>query len=647
MVWSLLQARDGSLWVGTNSKGLNHVMKDGKIRVFTTRDGLPDGSINGLCEGRDGSLWIGSEHGVLSRLHAGQITSYRDSEIPDARIASILEDKTGDLWLSFHELNGLVRFHNGRFEHYKSPGLLNTAVFAPDGSIWLGSDHGGVTHFSEGSFSSYTTENGLLNNFAQAVYVDREGVIWAGTSPGGLNRIKNGKVTTYSVAQGLFDLTVGAIVEDDSGNLWMTCNKGIFRVRKQELNDYADGKVDSIHSIVYGTADGLRAAECNFGSTPSVWKGPNGRLWFATVAGVASIDSKLGQVVPAPPRTTVESVVVNQVNVPLHRKVTAGPGSTDLEVRYTAPDFVAPDRIRFRYRLRGFDTRWVEVGSRRQAFYTRLPPGVYLFEVQGAYAEGQWGPSSTFIELHMTPHIWQTGWFRFACGLILLFISAASYRLRTGYLIRRNGELEQRVLQRTAELQKATRAAEAAQAALQEQATRDSLTKLWNRRSIFEILQREIDRSCRENSSVCILMADLDHFKQVNDTYGHLAGDCVLQEVARRIGVLMRPYDAVGRYGGEEFMIVLPGCTQADALKRAEELRRTVYDLPIPFGSESLTVTCSFGLASALNVLGCQELVAAADKALYTAKRTGRNRVHVLAMEERPSGTLFAAMEKR
>ncbi|RXH54755.1 ligand-binding sensor domain-containing diguanylate cyclase [Granulicella sibirica] len=641
MIWTVLQARDGSVWVGTNSTGLNHVTKDGKVRVFTTRDGLPDGSVNGLSEARDGSLWIGSEHGILSRLFNGHITSFRDAESPDARIASILEDRNGDLWLSFHELNGLVRFHDGKFEHYKSPGLLNTSVFAPDGSIWLGSDHGGVTHFSSGTFTSYTTANGLLSNFAQAIYVDPEGVTWAGTSPGGLNRIKDGKITTYSVAQGLFDLTVGAIVEDDSGNLWMTCNKGIFRVSKKELNDYADGKISSIHSIVYGTPDGMRVAECNFGASPSIWKGENGRLWFATVAGVASIDPRLGQVVPSPPPATVESVVVNQKVVPFQREVIAGPESTDLEIQFTAPDFVAPERIRFRYRLRGFDPNWVEVGPRRQAFYTRLPPGHYFFEVQAAHGEGEWGPSAPGIKLRMTPHFWQTGWFRLSCGLLLILISVVTYRIRTGYLVRRNAELEQRVLQRTAELQKATRAAEAAQAALHEQATRDGLTRVWNRRSIFEILEREIDRSRREDGDVCVVMADLDHFKQVNDTHGHQAGDCVLQEVARRISGLMRPYDSVGRYGGEEFLIVLPGCTQADAFTRAEEFRQAVYGIPIPFGQKSVTATCSFGLAAAVNAANCEEMVAAADEALYVAKRTGRNKVHVYAIEESLSTIIF------
>jgi len=627
VVWSVLQARDASLWVGTNSTGLNHVLPDGKVRVFSTRDGLPEGAVNGLLEAQDGSVWVGLEHGYLSHLVHNRITTYRDPISTDARIASILEDTNGDLWLGFHESDGLVRFRNGHFEHQKTPGLLNVAAFAPDHSIWLGSDHGGVTHMVNGANVSFTTADGLLSNFAQAIYVDKDGVTWAGTSPGGLNRIKNGKITTYSIAQGLYDLTVGAIVEDDQGNLWMTCNKGIFRVRKSELNDFADGKISSIHSVVYDSADGLRSAECNFGATPAVWKGRNGRLYFATMGGVASIDPTLSQIVPAPPVVTLESVFANHQPISFSHGITAGPGSTDLEFQFTASDFASPEEIKFRYRLLGFDGNWVGAGDRRQAFYTRLPPGNYRFEVQASHGTGEWGPISRPIFIRLKPYFWQTAWFRLACGLAFLLTLLTSHHFRTRYLVRRNLELERHVNQRTKQLQSAIRAAEDAQVALKEQASKDGLTKLWNRRSIFEILDREIDRSRREQTPVCVVMADLDHFKQINDTYGHQAGDLVLESVSQCISDLKRPYDSIGRYGGEEFLMVLPGCSLEHASNRSEELRRMVEDLTIRLGSTTLHVTCSFGIAGSDTPATAEELVAQADSALYAAKRAGRNQI--------------------
>jgi diguanylate cyclase (GGDEF)-like protein len=639
MVWSVLQARDKSIWVGTDSKGLNHIEKNGMVHVYTTHDGLSVNTIYGLFESPDQSLWIGTDDGALNHLRNGHVTVFRDPAFKGVRLAAIVQapssqlssspDSSPDLLLGFHQVNGLARFHHGAFQHYTVPGLINTVTTAPDGSVWVGTDHGGVSRIVNGSVTdTYTTQNGLLSNFAQAVYVDREGVVWAGTSPGGLNRIKNGHITTYSIDQGLFDLTVGAIVEDDSGYLWMTCNKGIYKVSKKELNDYADGLIPAIHSIVYGNADGLRSIECNFAAIPSVWKGDGGRLWFATTAGIASVDPNHSQIRTRAPSLLIEHVLFNQKSLPLAQQVSAGPGSGDLEIQFTAPDFVAPQRIHFRYRLRGSDTTWVDAGERRQAFYTKLSPGHYVFEVQDAIGDRNWGPGQAQLEIELIPHFWQTDLFRGLCILLFVFLCAAVFWLRVRYLVEHNRELEERVNQRTAELQQAMRVSEAAHRALHEQATRDSLTGLWNRRSIFEMLGNEILRAQRDNLSIAVVMVDVDHFKLVNDTHGHLTGDSVLQEVAKRIGELTRSYDFAGRYGGEEFVIVLPGCSLSDALSRAEEFRAAVADASIPVASGSLQITCSFGVAVCFHNVHAEQLIHKADEALYSAKRAGRNCVH-------------------
>lgn len=628
LVWSVLEAHDESLWVGTNDTGLNHIDKNGKVRVYTLADGLPDNTIFGLWEDTDQSLWTGSERGVLSHLWNGKITQYHDPESRGSRLGSIVGTGDGSLWLGFHSENGLARFKDGHFYHYPVPGLVNTLTTAPDGSLWVATDHGGVSRFQEGRITTYTAAQGLLSNFALAVYVDRDGVAWVGTSPGGLNRIKDGKITTYSVEQGLFDMTVGAIVEDDEGNLWMTCNKGIFRVSKKELNDYADGRVASIHSIVYGIGDGLRSAEFNFGTSPAAWKGAEGRLWFPTVAGIVSIDPAHSQLKSEEPKVAMEEVRVDGHEVMPEGGITAGPGAVDLEIQFTAPNFTAPERTQFRYRLRGFDPDWVNVGNRRAAYYTKLPPGQYVFMVQGANSDGVWSTDTATLEVTIKPWFWETWWFRLTCAVGLLLAGLGVFRLRVRYLVRRNHELEERVNQRTKELQEAIKAAEAAREALRELAMRDALTKLWNRHAILEILGNEASRAQREGTSLCILMADLDDFKQVNDTHGHLAGDCVLKEVALRFTALMRSYDSVGRYGGEELLIVLPGCSLQDGLNRAEEFRCAMVEESISVGAKTIFVSCSFGVSAAAEWASADRLIAEADEALYAAKHAGRNRVH-------------------
>jgi diguanylate cyclase (GGDEF)-like protein len=169
----------------------------------------------------------------------------------------------------------------------------------------------------------------------------------------------------------------------------------------------------------------------------------------------------------------------------------------------------------------------------------------------------------------------------------------------------------------------------AAREALREQATKDFLTRIWNRSSVLEILQKELTRGARENRPVSVLLADVDRFKAINDTFGHFAGDAALREVARRMVACMRPYDAVGRYGGEEFLIVLPGCDRANAVAQAERLREGIAADPVHFHEAPYTITASFGASTWKpgSHANAEHVIGAADAALYQAKHQGRNRV--------------------
>lgn len=625
MVWTVLQARDRSLWVGTDNKGLDHIELTGKVQRYGTRDGIPGGSIFALYESPDASVWIGSEHGELSHLVNGHLKVFRDPANRGGRLNAILPGPDGDLLLGFHEANGLVRFHRGEFQHSVFPGLLNTATMAPDGSIWVGTDHGGVSHIQGLKVTTYTMREGLLSDFAQAVYVDRDGVVWAGTSPGGLNRIENGHITRYSIDQGLYDLTVGAIVEDEEGYLWLTCNKGIYKVSKKELNELAQKRIRSIHSIVYTTVDGLRSAECNFAGNPAAWKGADGGLWFVTTAGIAGIDPAHSLPVTMTPSPLIEQVTFNQKRLPVGSEAMIGPGSGNLEIQYTAPNFAAPERLKFRYRLVGFESDWVEAGSRRDAIYTKLPPGHYQFDLQAGDGVSGWVGGTARWALVIQPLFWQTSWFRTIVSLLLVLLCAAVYRLRVRYLVDHARRLEEMVSRRTSELEAAVRAATSAQGALREQAQKDGLTGLWNRRALFEKIETEISRAQRDHLQIAVLMLDLDYFKVINDTHGHLIGDEVLHEIALRLGTQIRSYDFAGRYGGEEFLIVLPGCSPDDGRRRAEEIRRAIGEHPISTAAGLMQVTCSIGIAIGDGRIPSEELIRFADDALYCAKRAGRN----------------------
>lgn len=173
-----------------------------------------------------------------------------------------------------------------------------------------------------------------------------------------------------------------------------------------------------------------------------------------------------------------------------------------------------------------------------------------------------------------------------------------------------------------------------AKEALQEQATHDSLTEAWNRAAILQIMGREFDRAGRESNPLTIIMADIDHFKKINDSWGHQAGDAVLREVTRRMRAVLRSYDSLGRYGGEEFLVIAPGCDESSALKLAEKLRAIVKDSLVATSWGNISVTLSLGVACRPEIPNVELLLKSADEALYSAKSAGRDRCALASRRE-------------
>ncbi|HYM01203.1 MAG TPA: ATP-binding protein, partial [Blastocatellia bacterium] len=301
-------------------------------------------------------------------------------------------------------------------------------------------------------FTTFTTKDGLTNDTIMAMYQDNDGDLWIGTE-GGLNRFRDGKFTAYTTRDGLFDDLTFQILEDNQGNLWMSCNKGIYRVAKKELNDFARGFIRSITSVPYGVADGMKSKECNGGVQPAGWKSHDGRLWFPTILGVVTVDpNNLGTNTHVPP-VQVEKFVAGRVSINRPTQVRLPPGDGSLEFHFTAPSFLAPEKVQFRYKLEGFDRDWVDAKTRRSAYYTNIPPGTYHFRVIAANDDGVWNTSGASVEIYLAPHFYQTFWF-YAFGLLAFAATGTGlYRVRVNGLKIREKVLEKRVNERTAELQ--------------------------------------------------------------------------------------------------------------------------------------------------------------------------------------------------
>ncbi len=449
--------RDGSMWIGTASGGLAR-LNDGKVTWYTSKQGLPEDEVLSVLESHDGSLWVGTTGGGVAQIHNGKITTYSTKNgLSNDYIRALLETPQGDLWIGTRS-GGLNRFRDGKFTLYSTRnGLPSDVIRAlhrdPKGTLWIATEKGLVAMTGD-NIRTYTTKDGLANDETCSIYQDHEGTFWIGSCSGGLSRFKHGKFTAYTKRQGLFDDTVYQILEDDQGNLWMSCNRGVYRVSKQQLNEFAEGTIKSIQSISYGKSDGMASQECNGGFQPAGWRSRDGRLWFPTLKGVAVVDPARLKIDSHPPRVMIEQVVIDGKPVPGSGNIDVPAGQNKLEFRYTGLSLSAPGKVRFRYQLEGFDENWVGAGSRRTAYYTNVPPGRYRFRVIARNEEGNWSQEGAAVDLYLQPHFYQTLWFYTFSGLLLLATAVGGYRLRIQTIRAHEKELEVRVKDRTEELQK-------------------------------------------------------------------------------------------------------------------------------------------------------------------------------------------------
>ena len=316
-------------------------------------------------------------------------------------VRAIHQDRAGAIW--FGTQHGLVRHQDG------ASTLLTTrdGLAANDvrvivesrtaGRMWIGGP-GGLTRWQDGKLTRWTEADGLPSRIVRAVHEDDDGVLWIGTYDSGLARLEQGRFTHYTTRIGLFNDGVFQILEDGRGNLWMSSNRGISRVRKQELDEVAAGTRREVSSIAYGRGDGMLNVECNGGAWPAGIEARDGTLWFPTQDGVAVIDPASVSTNPRPPPVVIESFLLDRepvVPVPFDRPLRIAPGRGTFEIGYTSLSFVNPEHVRFRYRLTGLDDDWIDARTRRTAYYSHVPPGRYTFTVIAANSDGVWNTTGS------------------------------------------------------------------------------------------------------------------------------------------------------------------------------------------------------------------------------------------------------------
>jgi ligand-binding sensor domain-containing protein len=454
-VLSIFEDNAQNLWVGTQD-GLLRMTRSG-VKTITSKDGLADDYVATVYEDPVGRLWIGTLTSGLYRLEGDRVIPFQ-APLAGFLARGIYVDPTGTQWYSSAG-QGFLRVEGGRAHLYgMKDGMRSNTVrqflYDHTGAMWMATGSG-LTRYDHGSLRTFYLEDGLayggvrvlaedrngdilvgtdggLNRIHNgvfvrdpvflklgyeriwAIHVDRRGSLWLGTRGNGLIRIRNGKITRYNTRDGLLSNSIYSILDDSENGkdrFWMSSPAGVFAADRNELDDVAEGRAGPIAVVPYGTDSGMISSQMNGGVQPAGTRTRSGQFWFPSVKGAVRIDPvqlRVGPVLPV----LVESVMADDRPVP----ITAGgisipPGRGKLEIDYTTPDLLSPDRVTFRYRLENFDEAWTPSPKGRAAYYTNLPPGNYRFHVVARDGARPDRTSEAILPIVWEPFFYQTAWF--------------------------------------------------------------------------------------------------------------------------------------------------------------------------------------------------------------------------------------------
>ncbi|HEY0333213.1 MAG TPA: diguanylate cyclase [Stenotrophomonas sp.] len=613
--WSILRSPQGQLLVGSDAGSNVLDPRDGRMRPWTLADGSPLRQSVSMTVAPDGAVWVGRSSGQIARrdphngltrdvsrvpagvrvllfdpagvlwvatgrgvfrLAPGQQRPDRDAGLPIASYDDAVVDRFGRFWMVGSA--GLFRRDGDRWQRIKVTGTLPSQDFsrlsvAPDGSLWISLSDAGLWHGRLDATGRQLALQAVDDPLVAKVmpYIlrhDSRGWLWLGSSQG-IDLLRDGQWTRVTQAEGLLwdDTSANAFFEDPDGAVWIGSSRGVSRI-----------------------SDPSRL----FASRPL-------RLQIARMQRGGE-DVQPGDALPWSEQ-------------PLYIDLST-PGASG-----------GPDRITFRYRLNGYQSQWI-TAPQDHLVYPALAPGHYQLQVQAQDLRQRRLSDVTYVSLDIIPPWWRSN---AALALYILAGAGVFYlcaRWRLHRLRARERELERLVAERTCELEREKQELEVARAALAVKATRDDLTGLLNRTGILESMGAQIELARLENKSLAVVLIDLDHFKQINDIHGHLAGDAVLARVGRRLNACLRDLDYVGRYGGEELLAIMPGLTP-DAGNRVQAIHDAICSTPYALDELVLEVTCSIGVAWYREGETHAQLLARADAALYRAKHRGRNRIEL------------------
>jgi len=656
-VTDILRDRGRGTWLATRGRGLLHWRGYGNWETWTTQQGLPDDVIISVKRDREGRLHVGtrSGHAVMEpganrfttpptppaladqqwstietdssgRLWAGSYSGMLMRYLPATKktelvaklpfISQVLADRKGQLWLTTWKgvytlpenapagtQPQAVKMPSTANRHPENP--VGPGCMDAQGGIWLPSQSD-ILHYDGNAWKVLEFHSALGDGTFDGIACSRNGTLWASTG-GALWNLKvqgEAKATRFE-APVLKDRTMYAMFEGSRGWLWIATDAG-FAV----WNGNRWRMLNETHGLAWNDLNGV-----------GFYEDKDGSMWIVTSNGLSHVLRPETLFEVSTPEAVIEEAL--RGGRPLAANAGRLPWAQDPVVfRLASLQFEGRQGLRYRYRLAGMEDQWNE-SVLPEMRYAALPAGDYRFQAMAVDVEGAVQPKPIELAFSIAPPWWRSYPFYALCGAAVIFAFLLFHRMRLLVHKRHEAELEAMVQARTREL-------EEAQEALRVRALKDALTRTWNRGAMMEILEREIGKCQRTGESFVLVLLDLDFFKRVNDTHGHLAGDAVLVETSRRLVAATRSYDSVGRYGGEEFIVLLPGLTLPAGAARIEALHRAIRSEPVDIGAEAgLPVTASFGVVAFTpqQQATATELLHLADEALYRSKREGRDRI--------------------